>query len=386
MRYKVGVNGLVCIMVLLIVQCIDPFSPPEIEQAEAYLVVDGYVDVERGEAVIKLTRTQNLADASSEPLESGAQVTLEINGSTTYPLSEESTGVYSRFGLSIDFDDQCKLLIRTGGKDYESSIVKAIRTPEIDSVTYRADDTGVRIEVTTHDPGNNTWYYQWRYEETAQYRSRFQSLYTYGGFNNFLNRTVDNDIYVCWKTYPSTTILVGTSSGLSDDVIYKFPLTFLPSTSWKLSIKYSIMVRQFAIDKDAYNYWTELKKNTETVGSLFDPQPSQVTGNFRCTSDPSEPILGYFSVRSIKEKRIFLERFTDIPDYTIISGYAHCLPSDTDTVELAEINDFPDRYLLINTVYAEGSPALIGFTSHSPVCIDCRLLRDGTTTKPDFWE
>lgn len=367
--------------------CIEPYNPPEVAQAEALLVVDGYVDLGTESVTISLTRTKNLSESNLPVYETNAQVSLEIEGGSTIALPEVEGGIYAAENISLSVNDKCKLRIRAGGKEYESELVSVIPTPEIDSVTYAQDASGVQIDVTTHDPNNKTWFYQWQYVETARYHSKFASIYYWRGPDDIASRNRENDIYVCWKTLPSTNILIATSSSLSSDFIYKFPVIFIPATSWKLEYRYSILVRQFAIDEDTYNYWQQIKKNTETIGSLFDPQPSQVNGNIRCVSNPSESVLGYFSVRSVTEKRLYIDR-SDLPDYkSFENGYEGCLFSEIDTLLLADLDlSQPLRELLISAVTPPMGTQIIGYTTQNPTCIDCRLIRQGTTQRPEWWE
>jgi hypothetical protein len=371
---------------VFLVSCIDPYNPPQVQQANSYLVVDGYVDLDAGSASIILSRTKNLSESDEIQPQINAQVSVQVEGGPTYTLLEGSAGMYSADGLILTESDRCKLIISSEGKNYESEIVPIKKTPAIDSVTYVIDNSGVRIEVTTHDPTNSTWYYQWTFEETAKYRSKFQAVNYYNGPGNFPFYNADNQIHVCWQTLSSTTILTATSTNLKEDVIYKFPLTFIPSDSWKLEERYSILVKQFALDEKMYNYWVELRKNTESLGTLFDPQPSQVTGNIRCTSDPLEPVLGYFSVRAIQEMRIYVDA-SELPPYAIIDGYEQCGYSDIDTLFLSELTAGPPPgYLLINGVTAPMGTQIIGYTAHEARCIDCQIVRKGIPKRPEWWE
>lgn len=384
---RFGYTKLFALVLVLLMGCIDPYNPPEVQQANSLLVVDGYVDMRSGTASITLSRTKNLSESNEIVVQSGAQVSILVEGGATYLLPEGEAGVYSVTGIELSEANRCQLRIESSGKTYESELVSIKTTPEIDSVTYVADDSGVKIEVTTHDPANETWYYQWHYEETAKYMSSFRSNYYYRGPNDYPLRTPENDVYVCWKTNPSTSILIGTSSNLEEDVIYKHPLTFIPSDSWMLEYRYSILVRQFAIDEATFNYWTQIKKNTESLGSLFDPQPSQVTGNIRCLDDPSVPVLGYFSARSIREKRIFIDA-RDLPDYRIIDGYERCFFEEMDTILLPELamEGLIPGSLLVIPVTAPMGTTIIGYLYYSESCLDCRYAHQGTTKRPEWWE
>jgi hypothetical protein len=51
-------------------------------------------------------------------------------------------------------------------------------------------------------------------------------------------------------------------------------------------------VYQYALTKDQYDYWTELKKNSEQLGTLFDAQPSQLNSNIH-SMEIHRLVLGY---------------------------------------------------------------------------------------------
>ena len=46
----------------------------------------------------------------------------------------------------------------------------------------------------------------------------------------------------------------------------------------------------YALTRDQFNYWANLKKTTEYLGTIFDAQPSQLNNNIHCLSNPSEPV------------------------------------------------------------------------------------------------
>jgi len=54
-----------------------------------------------------------------------------------------------------------------------------------------------------------------------------------------------------------------------------------------------------------FKFWQNLKKNTEQLGSIFDPSPSTTLGNMHCLSNPKEAALGFISVSTATTKRIF---------------------------------------------------------------------------------
>jgi hypothetical protein len=73
-----------------------------------------------------------------------------------------------------------------------------------------------------------------------------------------------------------------------------------------------MLLKQYGLSSDAYTFWSQMKKNTEELGSIFDAQPSQINGNIHCTTNPVEPVFGYVSITNIQTKRIYINR-TSLP-------------------------------------------------------------------------
>lgn len=364
------------LLLALVAGCVDPYRPPEIAAPNTYLVVDGYFNTGVGETTtIKLSRTQNLTDGKAPILETKATVTIESDKNVKYTLKEVgTTGVYSISGVQTQTGDKYRLRIKTAkGIEYLSELVPVRQSPPIDSINWNADTQGVHIFVNTHDPKDNTRYYRWEFEETWEFNSAF-----YSGFE-VKNRQVvqrQDDIFTCWNSARSRDILVGSSAKLSKDVINQSKLTYVDGRSIKLGIKYSMLVKQYALTPEAHLYWEQLAKITQNVGSLFDPQPTQITGNIQCTTNPNEPVLGYFGAGTIATKRLFIRRI-QLPYWLTNTGYEACIMDTLTTKELID-NKVPGQIPL------KEAENLVGQYETGDVdCVDCR--RRGTNVRPAYW-
>jgi hypothetical protein len=340
------------------------------------LVIDGFLDGGAGSCTVVLSRSQNVSDPNKPIMEKGATVQLEDNNGSVYSLKEVRNGNYSVSNVTIDTQIKYRLNIKTeAGKSYQSEYIEIKNTPPIDSVTWKASDQGIQFYVSTHDDEKKSIYYQYRFVETWEYTSAFQSSYK---FKNGVVVVRYDDIYHCWTTLNSTVISLATSVKLSQDIISNFPFFHIPKPSNKYLIRYSVLVKQNAITSEAYNYWQQLQKNTEKIGTLFDPQPSQVTSNIQNIDNKDEPVLGYFSAGITMEKRIFVN-FAELPRGWFFMDTGYCY---ADTVLIADVGR-DTTISLVNVVY-NGSPSPTGYTYSSIECVDCRLA-GGTTAKPDFW-
>ena len=262
--------------------CVDKYNPPALSTPQNYLVVNGLINLD-GVTTVQLSRTRNLSAGTASPVEAGASVAIQDEAGASYPLAEQAAGTYASAPLTLAAGRRYQLRLRTAaGTEYASDLVVAKPTPAIDSVSWAARPEGVQVYANTHDPTSATRYYRWDYQETWEFHSAFRSDVEYVN-GQFQRRT--EDISRCWRSENSARISLSTSDKLAQDVIAEFPLTLLPPLSSKLYYTYSILVRQYALTPEEFAYWDKLRKNTENLGSLFDPLPSQLSGNVHRLDD-----------------------------------------------------------------------------------------------------
>jgi hypothetical protein len=371
----------VILLLFLFTGCIDPYFPPDLKSSEAFLVVDGFIDVTT-KSTIKLSRTQSLNTEEAIILESGASVWIEDKTGNKIFLSEESAGTYVLPAQSFSSLEYNLNIVTKDTKKYASDFVPIVKSPPIDSVSWELfSGEGIQIYVNTHNTESPEGFYRWTFEETWAYTSAYQSTYVF----NPSTKTVSvrsNNIYNCWASDNSNDIIIESTKRLSENIVSEFPLKYITNTSEELRYKYSILVNQYAITEEAFKYWQQQKKNTEDLGTLFGPLPTQITGNFRCVSNPAEPILGYFHMGSLSSKRIFIsfEQLPTPPFYN--TGYSNC---DLGSVLNEDLERFSGPFTLVGGIPSQTGPGVIGYSYSSQFCVDC-TLRGGTTTKPDFWE
>src|SRR5579862_4618503 len=313
-------------LVVLLPACRQPYFPKVVAGNLGYLVVDGIIASGQESTIITLSRTQNLTDTlTAFTGETGALVSILGQNGEVFPMADQGNGRYLALELNLNFSELYQLgITTTNGKAYLSEPFPVRQTPPIDSVSWTYDSSLVHVFVNTHDPANNSRFYRWEYTETWQYQSTYFSQLIYQ--NGTLRKRTDSEqIYNCWTTTNSTSILVGTSENLSRDLIYNQPLfvdslfvyyypvdhsLILPAMSQKFVMEYSVLVSQYAITDSAYAYWQNLKMNTEELGSLFSPQPnSQLGGNIHCLTNPNEPVIGFISASTLQQNRIFINHY-----------------------------------------------------------------------------
>jgi len=287
------------ILFLSVFSCTQSYTPPAIKGNNNFLVVDGFINTGSDSTIFNLSNSVNLGDSMPFAAVTGAQILVQGSGGYTSELIELGNGRYGAAALNLDTSQQYRVSISTpDGNQYLSKFSEPVQTPPIDSISWKQLSSGVQLLVTTHDPQHLVNYYQWQFAEAWEYHANF---FAYVIFENgaIVDRDSSQQVYACWSTANSTDILVGSNAGLSQGIIYEQPLTTIPPASVKLSVEYSILVKQSGLTKDAYTFWQNLKANTEELGSLFGPLPSEVSRNIVCVSEPSLPVLGYISAGNV---------------------------------------------------------------------------------------
>lgn len=378
----------------LVWSCKKPYNPNIITQAPNYLVVEGFIN--NGDSTtIKLSRTTQLADSAKSKPELGAIILIEDNLNNRYQLAEIGNGVYKSAVVNLNNAQNCRLhIITQDKKEYASDMVEIDKTPAIDTITHTVVKNGIQMAVSTHDATNKVKYFRWDFDETWEYGSYYIAGYKYVSATNTVTYMTQEDLdHFCWLNGKSSQILVASAENLSQSVINNQVITYVDESTGKLALGYSILVKQYALTKDAFEYWQKLKKNTEQLGSIFDAQPSDLKGNLHNLNDASEPVMGYISASNQTSKR-FIIGHNSIPLYT--TNYygppdaGDCVPGN---LAFAPANTFDDRLNqlytqtnnLIYTTYGTG-PVTLGYVYASGSCVDCRLkIKGGTNKKPAFW-
>jgi hypothetical protein len=384
--------------------CKKPYVPSVVAENNNYLVVEGVINAGRDSTVIKLSRTVKLTNKVTNNPVLGAVLTVESDQNTIFPLTETTYGNYVSSGLNLDNTHKYRLRIKTANNEqYLSDYLEVLNSPPIDSISYNTNGTvispGLNVYINTHDPGNKVLYYRWDYQETWIIHSYYYSYFKSNG-DTVLGRDLVNDnIANCWQSNTSSTIVLGSSAKLSQDVIANFPIISIPSTSEKVRDEYSILVRQYALTADAYAFYVNLKKNTEQLGSIFDALPSQIIGNIHSVTNLSDPVIGYISVGSTTSHRIFISN-RQLPRWiTDTTFYAGChlafdppkLPccfynfggmNQVDEYINYNIGGYSNPLIPINSIGLPGHPP-IGYTASTRQCVDCTVR--GTNKKPVFW-
>jgi hypothetical protein len=361
--------------------CKDPYVSPYKSPPTGYLVVEGYI---AGNAVTQFTlsRTISLPGDSTIPTVDGAGVQVEGSDNSTYPLTGIGNGVYSSVDtLNLNPQLRYRLRITTNTEQYLSDLVPYKATPPIDSLSWKQDATGqVTIYVTTHNAADTAGYYRWDFTQIYEHDAGEESTLYYDVDTvpkMVLPRQPDMFTYRCWTTSNSTDILIANSTKLSSDVIYEQPVKIIAPDDIQLSVLYTALVRQYSISADAYSFLNLMKQNTESLGSIFDAQPSLITGNIHSLTNTAEKVIGYVSAGTVQQSRLWISR------YQVQNAYSDPCPIKDSLVGNDSATLYNNFYLGPYAPLYSG-PCPNCWLMNLKDCQDCRE-QGGVLQKPAIW-
>jgi hypothetical protein len=368
--------------------CKQVYNPSLKGVSTNYLVVDGMINTGTDSTFIKLNRTVLLNSKVGTKVETKAKLSIESDANaTTYALKEIKGGTYAVAPLNLNKTAKYRLRIITNdGTTYVSDFVEVKEAPPIDKVGLALPATGAQILVNAHDANNKTHYYRYEFVETWMVITKYTS--------NFAPNTTKTDIIprdqatqnisTCWRTAYSTDIGLASSAKLTQDVLADAPVSLIPAASQKLRYGYDVLVKQYALTEDAFNFWQLVKKNTEQLGSIFDAQPSEIKGNIHNVSDNKEPVFGFISAGTFQEKRLHIDR-TMIPvEWGTENFYGSC-PIGDELPLVPKSSYLPFYQGSTVPIIEVFSPTgtFLGYTGATRECGDCTLI--GNPKKPSFW-
>ncbi|WP_426669807.1 DUF4249 domain-containing protein [Mucilaginibacter sp. McL0603] len=372
------------VLILTLFCCRKPYNPPATSTSASYLVVDGVINLAVDSTVIKISRTVKLTDKTATNPVLNATVTIEGEQNGSVPLFDiNGNGHYFNYDIGVSPTQRYRLRIIDGSKQYLSDFVEVKQTPPIDSIGYNIQNGIINLYVNAHDATNKTRFYLWNYDENWAFHSKYGSDFVLEpSTNTIISRPASQQIFNCFASDVSSHIVLNSTEKLSKDIVYQGPITQIPLTSEKVEKRYSMLLRQYALTQDAFNFFQNIQKNTEQLGSIFDAQPSQISGNIHNVNNPSEPVVGYVVATNVQSKRIYISH-DDLPGNVLPIYPYDC---KEDTAKLSDVQNIlinpPIDFIPTQGLYSGGS--LIGYLYSNIQCTDCTIR--GTRQAPYWWQ
>ena len=382
----------ILISFLLLQSCVEPFEF-ENENFENVLVVEATLTNEEKLQEVLLSRSFPLNFTGAFP-EQGARVSILDNSGNQFYFNETTSGRYVSSNTFSAIEGRLYTLEITtrDGKNYTSDASGFKGTTSIESVygvlTQNQEGVqGIDIRINSAGSQENTGYYRYEYIETYKILSRYfryrEAVLITNNNNNVEVVVVEKTIQdnTCFNSAESNEILLSNSTSLNQDRVVGSFLRFIRQDNPVFANRYSILVKQYGISREAFSYYQSLKELSESESLFSQVQPGFLAGNMVSLDNPAEYVLGFFSVASVTERRAYFN-YVDFYD-----PVEQPKPHFTDSCPL----EYPTQLLEIQFLAQSEQYRLYSYDPASgeyifvnAACIDCTLL--GTNVVPEFWE
>lgn len=355
---------------IFLVSC-EEYYTPALEEVTRAMVVESHITNDPKQNFVRISRTRNFYSTSAVEWITGALVELVEDNFKVVKAREDAPGYYV-FPSTPVSGKKYRLRISHLKDVYESDYLVMPPLPVIDSLYTRHEvekeykTNAYNVPELFEKPGRQLYidapvtpelqYYRFNHRAIIQWVYN-PHLVSDPSAQSIPNRKLSQPIF---KSAPALPIPIGEDTSMH--VLYgwishtevglfnlskpkefsaavgisKHPIVslaynsaqYLDSTLQK-PFNWIIILDQYGISKESYDFYEKLNRQFSSDGSLFDPVMTQVFGNIHCKNDPEKIVLGFFDLKSFRQYRYYLnvgtgddmtlilrplDQFFDIPD------------------------------------------------------------------------
>ncbi len=360
---------LTALVAVFLLSCIEEFEAESLN-FESILVVDARLTDKVDVQSINLSRTFEF-DSIPRP-ERNAQVELVAESGTTFPFNETASGVYSSTSsLNLSAGESYQLRITAqNGTTFVSSFEQLPEPVEINELkaVRRVNNTGLEGVSILLDNSPNTGqpeFFRYEFDETYKIVAP--------DFNPFDWDEVDYDFFcedqdgweatiaprsedarICFSNNQSIDLQLATTADLSFGGLKDYEVRFLSRENYRISHRYSILVKQYHHSADANSFFNTLLDFSGFESIFSNVQTGSLEGNLSAENS-NESVLGFFELSSYTERRMYFNYEDLFPGEPLPPYIINCEQTSKPSL------------------YPEGFHATI---------IDGKIVIDGTSNSP----
>jgi hypothetical protein len=419
--------------------CIEPFEF-ETRDAEGILVVQATITDELKKHTIVLSRAANLENVNIAVRDSlnvtetfvptinervnpelSATVILIDNQGNEFLFEDAGKGLYeSSEAFALGENKAYSLqILTTNNETYESDFESLAGKSKINNIYAERNfnkngQEGITIFTDGADATGNSDYFRYSFQETYQIIAPQYSFLELEIIREELEFDDDeNPLYpdlktvrrmeeerVCYNSESSSVINLASTNSLTSSNLERHVVRFLNRDNTIISHRYSILITQYVMNSEAYNYYQNLSNFAQSESVFSEIQPGFLEGNMKRTNSDNGLVLGYFEVASVAKERYFFnyEDFFPNEDLPPYFGGINCdrliAPSIGNPLRdgpqplgclhpptlIARIIAEELNYFGINENPGECEGPYLMVPS---ICSDCTIF--GSNVKPEFW-
>lgn len=366
--------------------CVYPFDPELPDDVAKTVVVDGRILV-GGVSTIQLGYLTPINSQNLHAWPNG-QAWIEDDLGNRYTAEESGGNIFTIYGTQMigayggasQQPATFRAVAVVDGETYTSDWLTPDPEPSIENIRFEADETTVYVTVDLNPGLNSTGYIGFLFDETWEFHSQIYPDYYVDtntwSYVSYMESQSPYPFYWCWRSYSPAQVRLFDYTDLAEGTIKGLPVRSFSRTDGRNHKRYSILVKAFALSKEAFQYNKQTQEISELGGDLFSPDPGALTGNLSCESNPELSVMGMVLAGRVAQKRAFVDSYK----------YLISRPPSV-TYEKVKREDMPQFYYQNNyrpavmVDFEDGAD--IGWVHHR--CINC-IEAGGTQERPSFWE
>jgi hypothetical protein len=310
---------------------------PEINNTNTAIVIQGIITNTPGQVSVRISKAVSFDSTDNrQPIEK-AIVTIRDDQGGEYKLFHTGSGVYSSNSLYALPDRTYSLAVTTAdGSIYESSGQKLSKSFKQDSIYGNY----VTKKILTQGSYGNYIFVSEDGIETfvdlssgtteipkCRYEVKVTVLFSYP-----LPGLPPPTMY-CWKTFDTNRNLNVTKTRFdkSSGIVKKHNINFFSNKLFTYDdrpnlnlVAFLLTLNKYNLTAESHKFYEDLNNQLTASGKIFDPTPSQLIGNIKCTSNPDKKVFGLFEVSSTERyfyrynmhRIVFLTQKDSFPDFT----------------------------------------------------------------------
>ena len=277
-KFKIGYRLLLFVISISIMGCIEPFEA-ETESFESVLVIEASLTNEVKHHEIDLKRTYTFEE--NEPsIETNATVKIIDDLQNEYIFQQNSEGKYiSLESFGAQSERSYQLLITTSnGVNYSSELIALPESNLTNNLYFNKEVNeenveGIAMYMDSFESLENPGYYRYEFEETYKivppYWSEFD-LFPEPSVRDSVSlvlKTIEGR--VCYNTVKFNDITLKNTNDFGENKINPFLVRFVERDNFIMAHRYSMLVKQYVLSREAYTFYETLKDFSESESLFF---------------------------------------------------------------------------------------------------------------------
>jgi Domain of unknown function (DUF4249) len=285
-------------LVLVLSSCLDEIKLAQPDRIERIIVEGGITD-NSNENFLRLSYSDAVGAPKRVLPTSGVYVEIRTAKGQKYTMraDPQGSGLFTAENGKLNGigGESYALYIKLpDGREYQSEFQSMPLAVPIKNLNYDSQESpsvGYQVSLDIDDPKATENYYRWVSEG---FHIRQASGVKIGFGDNYCCKT-------CWVKIKNEKLNILSDQNFNGKTIKNRPVFFSPYYGIGM---HKINVKQFNINRQAYQYYTKLKSQLNRSGSIFDPLPATVRGNIVNLKDSDDTALGFFEVSSVSKKQL----------------------------------------------------------------------------------